>query len=611
MYVEDAINAGLPYIDQNGQVSQAFYQSALEQLSKFDQMVEKLGDSPEGQRLKQWKREIASIGEQIMNAYAPYLQQSAMAAEDTIRGTEQASYLIEYESGDGELLRQIFERMGFDGIIDHRAGTKFKNMNMDPDTTHYIVFDGRQAKAADNKGEWNSSNPNFYLQRKVGNDNAPVTREQLEQQIKAVQGMALYFSVDSGAEASPMEWFKKNVALPGQYDSMGIAPAVEEAAAETETESPSDVITTEETPVSETETESVTEEETATEEPQEDLDNLIGDNEETTAEATTEGQEETAAPATEKDGKKETGKPETQDIQDFGDGKIESIEAVPSLSGMYDEVYFLVNRGGARLIERMQDLKQADIQCFSWYVRSGLSYDAFAKTSGKTLSVSGTTFTSSAAHFTAAMVGNRIRKIDANYNMIAEGVITEYTSSTQVTVEVKKGSFGTGAAGGRWGVAVSSVSGLSHLEGKDVAILADGAVQPQKTVASGAILLDADAFVVIAGLPYQTIITTMPDENGAQNGTAVGKKKRMHEIAVRVYRTLGGRAGGAMDELQTIRYRDGNDKLGTAPELYTGIIPNIKYNQGWTYEADITLEQSDPLPMNILAVAPIVNEQDK
>jgi len=298
-------------------------------------------------------------------------------------------------------------------------------------------------------------------------------------------------------------------------------------------------------------------------------------------------------------------------LQDFGDGKVESIEAVPSLNGMYDEVYFVVNRNGARHIERMNDLKQADLQCFSWYVRSGLVYDAFSKTSGKTITVGDTSLTCSASYFTAAMVGNRIRWIDqATYAMKAEAVITAYNSATSVDVSwVKKA--GTNWGGGRWGVAVSAVSGLDHLEGYEVAILADGAVQPKKTVESGSVILDVDAFVVIAGLPYQTIIATMPDESGAQNGTAVGKKKRMHEIAVRVYRTLGGRVGGNLNELETIRYRDSADKLGTAPELFTGIIPNIKYNQGWTYEADMTLEQSEPLPMNILAVAPIVNEQDK
>lgn len=89
---------------------------------------------------------------------------TASQIEDIVRGTEEANYLIDYESGAGEMLSSVFASIGFDGIIDHRAGTKFKNMNMDPDTTHYIVFNSEQAKSVDNKGEWGVSNKNFYYQ---------------------------------------------------------------------------------------------------------------------------------------------------------------------------------------------------------------------------------------------------------------------------------------------------------------------------------------------------------------------------------------------------------------------------------------------------------------
>lgn len=91
--------------------------------------------------------------------------------EDIVRNTEEANYIIDYQSSTGELLARTYERAGFDGVIDHRAGEKFskRNMNIDYDTTHYIVFNSEQAKSVDNKGQW-SSDPNFYLQ---GRDNKP------------------------------------------------------------------------------------------------------------------------------------------------------------------------------------------------------------------------------------------------------------------------------------------------------------------------------------------------------------------------------------------------------------------------------------------------------
>lgn len=90
---------------------------------------------------------------------------TASQVEDVIRKTEEANYLIDLESSPGELLSSAFGRIGFDGIIDHRAGTKFRNMNMDEDTTHYVVFNSEQAKSVDNKGQWGVSNKNFYYQK--------------------------------------------------------------------------------------------------------------------------------------------------------------------------------------------------------------------------------------------------------------------------------------------------------------------------------------------------------------------------------------------------------------------------------------------------------------
>ena len=42
-------------------------------------------------------------------------------------------------------------------------------------------------------------------------------------------------------------------------------------------------------------------------------------------------------------------------------------------------------------------------------------------------------------------------------------------------------------------IVVETISGLDHLEGQTVSILADGATHPDKTVSSGAITLDRSA----------------------------------------------------------------------------------------------------------------------
>ncbi|WP_204311451.1 hypothetical protein, partial [Stenotrophomonas maltophilia] len=58
-----------------------------------------------------------------------------------------------------------------------------------------------------------------------------------------------------------------------------------------------------------------------------------------------------------------------------------------------------------------------------------------------------------------------------------------------------------GISATRWGFAATTISGLGHLEGKTVSILADGNVAPQAVVSGGSITLDGPSLVVHVGLP--------------------------------------------------------------------------------------------------------------
>ena len=262
--------------------------------------------------------------------------------------------------------------------------------------------------------------------------------------------------------------------------------------------------------------------------------------------------------------------------------------------------------GSQRFIERMCDPITPQNQNDWWYVRSGLKYDGFELTEGNNLTLSansGTvTATADSAIFTSSMVGNRIRFIDENYNILGEGTITEYTSQTQVTLDITTYFQSSTMTGGSWGISTDTLSGLDHLDSREVQVYADTVEQESKTVIDGSITID-DAFIVVVGLPYTSYITTMPMEAGSQNGTAVGKRKRISEMAIRVWNTLGVKVGRDLDNLYDTIYKQ--------KEPFTGVIPNIKYNQGWVWDANITVEQSHPYPMNILSIAPIVTEVDK
>lgn len=87
------------------------------------------------------------------------------------------------------------------------------------------------------------------------------------------------------------------------------------------------------------------------------------------------------------------------------------------------------------------------------------------------------------------MVGRQIWKAyDINGDGGGRAEITGYTSSTQVTVTVLQDFDSTAAIpAGDWFLTTDSLtSGIDHLEGETVGILADGGPQNDDTVTDGA-----------------------------------------------------------------------------------------------------------------------------
>lgn len=153
------------------------------------------------------------------------------------------------------------------------------------------------------------------------------------------------------------------------------------------------------------------------------------------------------------------------------------------------------------------------------------------------------------------------------------------------------------------GGSVSTLSGLDHLEGETVSILADGAVHPDKTVSSGAITLDRTATKAHVGLSYTSTVKTMQIEAGAKDGTAQGKKKRIARIHYRLYKTLGLKHGPSSDRLDIIPFRSSADNQDSPPALFTGD-KEVEFPRGWDKDGYITVVQDQPLPMTLLAIMP-------
>jgi hypothetical protein len=160
------------------------------------------------------------------------------------------------------------------------------------------------------------------------------------------------------------------------------------------------------------------------------------------------------------------------------------------------------------------------------------------------------------------------------------------------------------------GASATVISGLSHLEGETVDILGDGMVLPSKTVSGGQITLDYAASVVQVGLPCPAKLKPMRLEAGAQDGTAQGKTKRINKLNIRLWNTVGGKAGPREDLLDEIPFRTTANNMDEAIPPFTGD-KLIEWPGGYEVNGDIIIVQDQPLPMTVVAMHPQLHTQDR
>ncbi|MCB1721674.1 MAG: hypothetical protein KDI11_07965, partial [Alphaproteobacteria bacterium] len=155
---------------------------------------------------------------------------------------------------------------------------------------------------------------------------------------------------------------------------------------------------------------------------------------------------------------------------------------------------------------------------------------------------------------------------------------------------------------GEVGTPATVWSGLDHLEGKSVAIVADGEVVDNQTVTGGQITLAEAATAVEIGLPYTHIVQPLPpSELGNAGG---GRRVRLIEGIFRVQDTQSLRLdiGRGLSDI-ALRQLGEDPILDAPPPKVSG---DIKVRSlGWQTDATKALwriEQDVPLGFTLLSV---------
>ena len=294
------------------------------------------------------------------------------------------------------------------------------------------------------------------------------------------------------------------------------------------------------------------------------------------------------------------------------DGTFESCTTVAE--GADDNLYVAVKRTingqTKRYVERMAP-RTFEALADAFFVDSGLTYNG-TNTGSTTVTVTGgstwgpadtLTVTASAGIYAfpaTTDVNDEIVVTDTDGNKYRLKILT-VSSTTVATARVDRTLPVAlrGVATTAWAWARDSISGLSHLEGKVVNVLGDGAVMAQKTVASGSISLERPCSVVHVGLPYVADLQTMPVTLNIE-AFGQGRAKNINNAYVRVFRSSGLFVGPDANKLVEAKLRT-TEPYGSPPSLKSEEV-EVLLTPSWQQSGQVFVRQADPLPLTVIGM---------
>ncbi len=303
------------------------------------------------------------------------------------------------------------------------------------------------------------------------------------------------------------------------------------------------------------------------------------------------------------------------------DGTVESVAVIPGTEE--DEVWIIVNRtidsSTKRYVEQLQVFDWGDDQADMWFVDSGLRFDG-----GDSVVITDITKAD------PAVVTMSSYPVDGDGDSLADGDQVQLRAVVGMTevndriytisnpnvgdktfelrdstdaVDINSVDFTTYTSDGTAQRVERTFGGLSHLEGETVSILADGGTVADEVVASASITIDRWANKVLAGLPYTSILETMPIVFSGRTGNAMAKIKAIRKVTFDFYQTLGVEYGIDADNLRPINFQTTETPMGDQIPLFDGFVPET-FQHGYKRQSTVYIQQDKPLPVTLRAIIP-------
>jgi hypothetical protein len=156
-----------------------------------------------------------------------------------------------------------------------------------------------------------------------------------------------------------------------------------------------------------------------------------------------------------------------------------------------------------------------------------------------------------------------------------------------------------------FGSPTSTITGLSHLEGKTVSVWADNAVGSlsvsQPTVVGGQITLQIPASRVLVGLPFTSTLVPQRVDTNLQDGTSQGRRMRIPRINLKVYQSTGGEISTDGVNWNPLVSRTLTDAMDSSPPVLNGY-ERAYASSNWADGVDLYVRQTQPVPLTVAAL---------
>lgn len=315
-----------------------------------------------------------------------------------------------------------------------------------------------------------------------------------------------------------------------------------------------------------------------------------------------------------------------------GDGAAISVAVIPGTDE--DEVWVIVRRDVndniLKYIEQIQPRDYGDDQKDAFFVDSGLSFDggdavsitAATKAEPPLITVdtwptdgSGTNLADGQEVKIVGVVGmtelnNAIFTID-DADVSAKTLTLD--NSTGAT-DINAVDYTTYISGGTLQRFERNFTGANHLDTETVIIFTDGQAAGSAVVGSDGTVGTVDTDIwgnkVHIGLPYTSIVKTMPIIIPEPTGISVGKVARINSVTIDFYKTLGVSYGQASDNLTPVVFYARDADPGTPIPFKTGLIPQ-PFLFGYSRDAIVYMESAEPYPWTLRMIAPNITISER